>query len=135
MNAEASTLLSGIADSRAQWSWALGNKAQLLLANGKDADALQLIRSARRSRPNAADLTLLEAQQLEAKKDLGGAAALYRELIAAADSSGAKNGRALMFRLLLAQVQSTQGDWAGIESGVGGSANAEWRIIRKFSIC
>jgi tetratricopeptide (TPR) repeat protein len=113
MNAEASTLLSAVTDIQVQWSWALGNKAQLWLANGKDAEALQLIRSARLSRPNATDLTLLEAQQLEAKKDLGGAAALYRELIAAADSSGAKNGRALTFRLLLAQVLSTQEDWAG----------------------
>jgi tetratricopeptide (TPR) repeat protein len=113
INAEASALLSSIADSRAQWSWALGNKARLFLANEKDAEALLLIRSARLSRPNAVDLTLLEAQQLEAKKDLGGAAALYRELIAAADNSGAKNGRALTFRLLLAQALSAQGDWAG----------------------
>jgi tetratricopeptide (TPR) repeat protein len=116
MTAQATTLLNGVTETRPQWSWALGNKARILLAQGNDDEALGMIRLARAARPDATDLTLLEAQQLEAKKDLGGAAALYRTLIANAEASGAKNGRALTFRVLLAQALSAQSDWPGAKA-------------------
>ena len=118
MTAQAATLLNGVAETRPQWSWVLGSKARTLMADGKDGDALRLIQTARVTRPNATDLALLEAQQLEAKKDLAGAAALYRKLVEDADDSGVKNGRALTFRLLLAQTLSAQGDWAGSKAAL-----------------
>jgi Flp pilus assembly protein TadD len=113
MTSHATALLNDVAETSPQWSWALGNKARILLAEGKEGDALQMIHTARVNRPNAADLTLLEAQQLEAKKDMAGATTLYRKLVAEADASGAKNGRSLTFRLLLAQALDEQGDWPG----------------------
>jgi predicted Zn-dependent protease len=118
MTAQAIALLNGVAETRPQWSWALGNKARILLEEGKNQEALQLIQSARAARPAAIDLALLEAQQLEAKKDMAGAAALYRKLVADADAAGAKNGRALTFRLLLAQALSAQGDWIGSKAAL-----------------
>ncbi len=113
MASQATDLLNGVAETSPQWSWTLGDKARILLAEGKEGEALQMIQTARASRPKAADLILLEAQQLEAKKDLAGATLLYRTLVAEADASGAKNGRSLTFRLLLAQALDKQGDWPG----------------------
>ncbi len=116
MTAQATLLLKDVAETSPQWSWALGNKARILLDEGKQSDALQLIQTARASRPDAADLILLEAQQLEAKKDMVGATALYRKLVSNADAAGAKNGRSLTFRLLLAQSLDAQGDWPAAKS-------------------
>ena len=118
MPSQAIALLNAVPETRPQWSWALGNKARILLAEGKQSAALQVIKAARTTRPNAADLALLEAQQLEATNDHVGAAALYRKLVSDADKSGAKNGRTLTFRLLLAQALSAQGDWTGSKSAL-----------------
>ena len=107
--ARAVALLDGIAPSRPQWSWALGEKARVLIADGKSGEALSLVQNARMGRPNAQDLALLEAQQLEADKQFDAASALYQKLIVGADASSAKNGRSVMFRLLLAQSLQVQG--------------------------
>jgi Flp pilus assembly protein TadD len=116
MTSQAALLLNDVAETSPQWSWALSNKARILLDEGKESDALRLIQTARASRPNTADLTLLEAQQLEAKKDMVGATALYRKLVAEADTAGSKNGRSHTFRLLLAQSLDAQGDWPSAKS-------------------
>jgi Flp pilus assembly protein TadD len=108
---EAIALLDGIGETRPQWSWALGDKARLLLRDNRARDALNLIQSARTRKPKANDLKLLEAQQLEANGDMAGAAAIYRSLIADADAQGGKNGRRVTFRMLLAQVLDTQENW------------------------
>ena len=118
MPSQAIALLNTVPESRPQWSWVLGNKARILLAEGKESEVLRMIQTARIARPNAADLALLEAQQMEAKKDWAGAATLYRKLVADADVSGAKNGRSLTFRLLLAQSLSAQGDWTGSKNAL-----------------
>ncbi len=110
-SAEADAFLAGIAESRPQWSWALGDRARILLADEKKAEALALLQAARLKRPKATDLILLEAQQREANKDLAGAATLYRSLVQDADATGAKNGRRVTYRLLLAQALNQQGDW------------------------
>ena len=107
--ARAIALLDGIAPTRPQWSWALGDKARVLIADGKSSEALSLVQNARLGSPHAQDLVLLEAQQLEANKQFGAASALYQKLVAAADASGAKNGRRVTFRLLLAQSLQLQG--------------------------
>ena len=107
--ARAIALLDGIAPTRPQWSWALGDKARVLIADGKSSEAVRLIQNARLGRPDAQDLALLEAQQLEDNKQFGAASALYDKLVAAADASGAKNGRRVTFRLLLAQSLQVQG--------------------------
>jgi Flp pilus assembly protein TadD len=111
--AEADALLSGIAETRPQWSWALGDRARLLLAADKKSEALALIQSARTKRPNSSDLMLLEAQQREANSDLAGAETLYRSLVGEADFVAAKNGRRVTYRLLLAQALNQQHDWVG----------------------
>ena len=108
--ARAIGLLDGIAPARPQWSWALGDKARVLIADGKSSEALSLVQSARLGRPDAQDLALLEARQLEANKQFSAASALYEKLVAAADASGAKNGRRVTFRLLLAQSLQVQGN-------------------------
>ena len=118
MSVQALALLDNVAENRPQWSWTLSKKARILLSGGKEVDALQMIQSARIARPNAIDLVLLEAQQLEAKKDLAGAVLLYRKLLAQADASGTKNGRTFTFRLLLAQALSAQGDWVGSKAAL-----------------
>lgn len=110
---EADALLAGIAEGRPQWSWALGDRARILLAADKKAEALALIQSARTKRPKATDLMLLEAQQREANRDLVGAAKLYRSLVEEADAIAAKNGRRVTYRLLLAQALNQQQDWVG----------------------
>lgn len=102
-------LLDGVAQTRPQWSWALGDKARILVADGKSNEALKLVQTARLRRPDAQDLALLEAQQLEADKQFGAASELYQKLVTAADASGAKNGRRVTFRLLLAQSLQIQG--------------------------
>ena len=109
--AQASLLLDGIAETRPQGSWALGDKSRLLIAQGKSAEALKLIQAARAKRPAANDLKLLEAQQLVAGGNLDGAAAIYRALIANADTSGEKNGRRVTYRMLLAQILDQQNNW------------------------
>ena len=108
--ARAIALLDGIAPTRPQWSWALGNKARIYIANGKSSEALSLVQNARVDRSDAQDLALLEAQQLEANKQFSAASVLYEKLVAAADASGAKNGRRVTFRLLLAQSLQLQGN-------------------------
>ena len=102
-------LLDGIAPARPQWSWALGDKAHILITAGKSSEALRLVQNARLGRPDAQDLALLEAQQFEANKQFGAASALYQKLVAGADASRAKNGRNVTFRLLLAQSLLVQG--------------------------
>jgi tetratricopeptide (TPR) repeat protein len=108
---EADAILAGIGETRPQWSWALGDRARILLAADKKAEALALIQSARAKRPSASDLMLLEAQQREAGSDLAGAVKLYRSLVQDADAIGAKNGRRVTYRLLLAQALNLLGDW------------------------
>ena len=102
-------LLDGITPARPQWSWAIGDKARILITSGKHNEALALVQTARMGRSDAQDLALLEAQQLEADKQFGAASELYRKLVAAADASNAKNGRRVTFRLLLAQSLQVQG--------------------------
>ena len=104
-------LLDGVPPTRPQWSWALGDKARLLMAYDKNAEALKLIQTARIGRPDAQDLALLEAQQLAASDQFVAASELYRKLVADTDASGAKNGRPVTFRLLLAQSLQVQGNW------------------------
>jgi tetratricopeptide (TPR) repeat protein len=108
---QASLLLDGVAQSRPQSSWALGSRARLLNDQGKSADALNLIQSARQQRPAANDLKLLEAQQLVANGDLDAAAAIYRVLVAGADVAAGKTGRRVTYRMLLAQVLDRQNNW------------------------
>jgi Flp pilus assembly protein TadD len=112
LSAQATALLDGIGETRAQWSWALGDKARVLLRDERAPDALKLIQVARARRPGADDLKLLEAQQLEANNDAAGAVAIYRSLIADADAQGGKNGRRVTFRMLLAQALDTQKNWS-----------------------
>jgi Flp pilus assembly protein TadD len=109
----AAAMLGGIAETRPQWSWALGNMSRILLAQNRPVEALQLVQAARIKRPNAYDLKLLEAQQLEANKDMAGAASVYRSLITSADAAKMANGRRVTYRLLLSQALSAQDDWAG----------------------
>jgi Flp pilus assembly protein TadD len=116
--AGAISLLDGIAPTRPQWSWALGDKARILIADGKSNEALSLVQNARLGRPDAQDLVLLEAQQLEANKQFSAASALYRKLVTAADASGAKNGRRVTFRLLLAQSLQVQGRRADADTAL-----------------
>jgi tetratricopeptide (TPR) repeat protein len=108
---EASVLLDAIPEMRPQWSWALADKARVLVAQGQNDAALQLIQSARAKRPSSTDLKLLEAQQLMAKGDLLSAGNIYKALIAAADTEEEKNGRRVTLRMLLAQVHSQQNNW------------------------
>lgn len=105
----ATLLLQGVQPERAQWSWALGDKARILIAEGKKDDALNLIRTAGAGRPDAQDLMLLEAQQLEAGSDMAGATTLYQKLVSIADATAAKNGRRVIYRMLLAQTLQAQG--------------------------
>lgn len=114
--AEAQAMLEGIAQTRPQWSWALGDKARLLSTQGRADDALKLIQAARAQRPEAADLKLLEAQHLSAKADLAGAEAIYRALVAKADNANAKNGRRVTYRMLLSQILDQRGDWAAAKA-------------------
>ena len=107
--ARATALLDGVSPTRPQWSWALGDKARVLNSAGKNKEALNLVQTARLSRPDAQDLMLLEAQQLEVDQQFGTASKLYQKLVAAVDASGAKNGRRVTFRLLLAQSLQLQG--------------------------
>jgi predicted Zn-dependent protease len=111
LSTQATDLLDGVGETRPQWSWALGDKARILLRDNRAADALQLIQSARTKRPGAHDLQLLEAQQLEGNGDLAGAVVIYRALITDADKEASKNGRRVTFRMLLAQVLDAQKDW------------------------
>jgi Flp pilus assembly protein TadD len=110
-HSEAALLLDGVPVSRPHWSWALGDKARLLVDQGKTKEALQVIQSARAAKPQASDLKLLEAQQLAANGDLDGAADIYRALIRDADKSSDKNGRPVTFRMLLAQILDDKNDW------------------------
>jgi tetratricopeptide (TPR) repeat protein len=113
---DAALLLDGIAENRPQWSWALGDKSRILLAQGREGDALKLIQAARVRQPAAYDLKLLEAQQREANKDLAGAAALYRSLVAGADAAQVTNGRRVTYRLLLAQALNAQQEWGSAKA-------------------
>jgi tetratricopeptide (TPR) repeat protein len=108
---QAIALLDSVNEIRPQWSWALANKAQILFRANRDAEALNLIQLARRKKPAAQDLALLEAQQLAAKGDVTAAVNIYRTLIADADSAGEKNGRRVTYRMLLAQILNAQKDW------------------------
>jgi tetratricopeptide (TPR) repeat protein len=115
---DAHAALDGVAGTRPQWSWALGNKARLLNAQGRADDALKLIQAARVQKPNAADLKLLEAQHLTAKNDYAGAEAIYRALVAKADADQAKNGRRVTYRMLLSQNLDQRGDWPGAKAAL-----------------
>jgi tetratricopeptide (TPR) repeat protein len=107
MTPQAMALLEGVAETRPQWSWAIGDKARLL----DGIEALAVIRAARNKQPDAVGLKLLEAQHLSEGKDLAGAAAIYRTLVGKADASAGADGRRVTFRLLLGQSLEVQGDW------------------------
>jgi tetratricopeptide (TPR) repeat protein len=100
-------LLDAIANDHPAWSWAVGDKARLR----GDTNALDIIRSARKLRPNSTGLMLLEAQNVAAAGETAKASAIYRMLAERADKEDAAKGRRVTYRLLLGQSLDAQGDW------------------------
>ena len=105
------SLLDGIAPIRPQWNWALGEKAKLYNAAGKNAQALRLIQQAQVGRPISQNLTLLEARQLELNGKHDQAIGLYQKLVQTADAAPEKNGRRVAYRLFLAQALDAKDKW------------------------
>lgn len=112
----AALLLDGISPSRPQWSWVEAAKVRLMAAENRPKDVLVTIQGARRLRPKAQDLILLEAQHLDANHEMVAATRLYKKLIADVDASGARNGQRVAYRQYLAQSLQAQGLWSEAKS-------------------